>query len=350
MLWPPPEPRHATSADRAACTVLLRRGSRTFFAASRLLPARLREPAPVLYAFCRLADDAADLASDDAPLSAIRRRLAQIYDGAPQPLPVDRALADLVQDFALPRGLLEALFEGFAWDAAGRRYRTLDELLDYAARVAGTVGAMMAVLMGRRAPATVARACELGMAMQLTNIARDVGEDARNGRLYLPRQWMREAGLDPDAWLAAPQFNEALGSVVARLLATADALYARADHGIAALPRTCRPGIRAARLLYAEIGAELARRSLDSVSQRTVVPTGRKLRLLARAFLSQGGAPKVAQPVPAARFLVETVAATPGPRDDPLGPPWWSFDQQVGRMIELLERAERRRLLVGRNA
>ena len=88
-----------------------------------------------------------------------------------------------------------------------RRYETLQDLDAYAARVAGSVGAMMTLVMGQRAPEIVARACDLGVAMQLTNIARDVGEDARAGRLYLPLQWLREAGIDPDAWLAKPVFT-----------------------------------------------------------------------------------------------------------------------------------------------
>ncbi len=111
---------------------------------------------------------------------------------------------------------LDALLEGFAWDAAGRRYDTLDDLLDYAARVAGAVGAMMAVLMGVRDPALLARACDLGVAMQLTNIARDVGEDARAGRLYLPLAWLREAGIDPDAFLADPALQSRFGRCGAR--------------------------------------------------------------------------------------------------------------------------------------
>ena len=87
----------------------------------------------------------------------------------------------------------------------------------------------------------MARACELGVAMQLTNIARDVGEDARMGRLYLPRTWLREEGLDPDAWLAKPSFGPEIARVVSRLLSAADALYRRAEEGVWFLPRGCRP-------------------------------------------------------------------------------------------------------------
>ena len=107
-------------------------------------------------------------------------------------------LPPLSSSTRIPRALPEALLEGFAWDAAGRRYETLDEVEHYAARVAGCVGAMMTLVMGRRDPAILARACDLGVAMQLTNICRDVGEDARAGRLYLPLAWLRDNGIDPD--------------------------------------------------------------------------------------------------------------------------------------------------------
>ncbi len=101
----------------------------------------------------------------------------------------------------MPRALPEALLEGLAWDAQARRYATLSDLYDYSARVAAAVGAMMCVLMGVRDADALARACDLGVAMQLTNIARDVGEDARERRLYLPLDWLAEAGIDPDAFL-----------------------------------------------------------------------------------------------------------------------------------------------------
>ncbi len=243
---------------------MIRQGSRSFFAASLLLPLEMRGPAYTLYAFCRLADDAVDNGgSTESALARLSDRLERAYAGRPLPAPADRAFADLVADYAIPRALPEALLEGLAWDAEGRRYDDLSALNAYAARVAGTVGVMMALLMGARAPGVLARACELGVAMQFTNIARDVGEDARMGRIYLPLAWLRDAGIDPDAWLARPCFDARLGGVVQRLLSVADALYDRAIPGIAALPWACRPGILAARMLYAEIGRELERSGLE---------------------------------------------------------------------------------------
>jgi 15-cis-phytoene synthase len=144
-------------------------------------------------------------------------RIASIaYRGTPLPLPADRAFAETVARFDIPRAIPAALLEGLAWDAESRRYATLADLHAYAARVAGTVGVMMALVMGVREPAALARACDLGAAMQLTNIARDIGEDARAGRLYLPLEWLAEAGIDADAFLADPRFTPALGGVKRR--------------------------------------------------------------------------------------------------------------------------------------
>jgi len=305
-------------ADMAACRALLKGGSRTFHAASMVLPRRVSDPAIALYAFCRLADDAVDLGSNrTVAVERLKDRLDRAYRGQPMNLAADRAIADVVARFSIPRELPEALLEGLAWDAEGRRYETLPELYAYAARVAGAVGAMMTLVMGQRAPEIVARACDLGVAMQLTNIARDVGEDARAGRLYLPLAWLRESDIDPDAWLAKPTFTQEIAMIVQRLLDAADALYGRATLGIKNLPRSCRPGIYAARALYAEIGRELERAGLDSISQRAVVSTDRKLAVLARtlALLETEWVParKLAPmtQLDETRFLIEAVAATP---------------------------------------
>ena len=312
------------SMDLHDCESLMRTGSKSFFAASLVLPGRVRAPATALYAFCRLADDTIDLESHlhGGPMGALhhlQQRLQRIYDGCPSPVPADRALSAVVAQFNIPKALLDALLEGFEWDLQSRGYDSIAQLHDYGARVAGTVGSMMAIIMGVRSPQAQARACELGLAMQLTNIARDVGEDARNGRLYLPRDWMREAGIDPDAWLRAPTFSPALGSVVARLLAEADNLYERAAQGIGVLPRDCRPAIQAARLVYADIGREVARAGFDSVSRRACVSSQRKLGLMAVAFGAAAMSPTRRHaadgtdlvPVSAIQYLVDVAATSP---------------------------------------
>jgi 15-cis-phytoene synthase len=330
-------------SDIAACRQTIRGGSKTFFAASLLLPRRVRDPAYALYAFCRLSDDTVDLEGGRlASIGRLRDRLERAYAGRPLPLAVDRALADTVERFQIPSDLPLALLEGLEWDAQGRQYRSLSDLSAYAARVAGSVGAMMALLMGARRPDLLARACDLGLAMQLTNIVRDIGEDARNGRLYLPLDWFDEMGIDPGAWLAAPCCSAPIRAMASRMLVAADQHYARADAGIARLPLDCRPGISAARTLYAEIGREVERRGFDSVTVRAVVSNRRKAALLgasiARAL--RPARPAEMAVAPEAAFLVSAVAE----RRDltlPRRPRWWHLGTQTVAAIEMFDRLER---------
>lgn len=314
------DPHDLLEADLAVCRASLAHHSKTFHAASLLLPPAVRAPATVLYGFCRLADDTVDVEGGRRlAITQLRRRLDRVFEGRPQPVAADRALAAVVARYAIPRALLDLLLEGLAWDVDGRRYETLDELQAYAARVAGSVGAMMSLLMGVRDPAALARACDLGVAMQLSNIARDVGEDARMGRLYLPQQWLRDVGIAHDAWLADPQYSPPLADVVQRLLECAESLYERAAAGVASLPLGCRPGINAARLLYAAVGHEVARSRCDSVSRRAVVPGSRKLGLLALAAVSLRPSRRLLHvaPLPACEPLLAAVAGVPAPARAP---------------------------------
>ncbi len=271
--------------DLEHCHALLARGSRSFSFAARLLPTRLRDPVAALYAFCRVSDDLVD--DSDTPreaAQALESRLDAIYRGRVADDPVDRALLWLAEDFALPRAPLDALLEGYLWDAEGRRHRTLSDVLAYAVRVAGSVGVAMSWLLERREPHVLARAADLGVAMQLTNIARDVGEDARRGRLYLPSDWLGASGPELESWLAAPRATDEIRDATRRLLDHADVLYRRADAGIGALPPEVRPAIRVARHVYAEIGEVVRAAGYDSVSSRAVTSTRTKVRLTVRAL------------------------------------------------------------------
>ena len=127
------ELHRAAAADVADCRAMLSKTSRTFFAASLLLPREVREPATALYAFCRLADDAVDLHGEQATaVAALRERLERLYAGRPIDHPADRAFADVVARFAIPRALPDALLEGFDWDAQSRRYEDIDGVFEYA--------------------------------------------------------------------------------------------------------------------------------------------------------------------------------------------------------------------------
>ncbi|MEM6934833.1 MAG: phytoene/squalene synthase family protein [Pseudomonadota bacterium] len=300
-------------ADIRICRRQLRVGSQSFYAASMVLPKPVRDPASALYAFCREADDAIDDFQGEDPtpaVDALYARLKCIYAGHPQPIAADRALTEVVQRYGIPYTLPAALIEGFEWDVDERRYPNMSALYGYAARVAGTVGVMMAMLMGARAPEVLARACDLGVAMQLTNIARDVGEDARAGRIYLPLDLLSAANVDVDAFLSKPAFSPALGEVVAEVLDTADGLYQRAVAGIDQLPAGCRPGIEAARRIYSEIGTVVRANGFDSVSQRAVVLRSRKITLLAQAAASvvRRSRSDYSPPLKEVAFLVDAAA------------------------------------------
>jgi phytoene synthase len=344
--------------DLKACIAMMQGGSKTFFAASRLLPMRVRSASIALYAFCRVADDLVDDVVDvggdpTANLHILRQRLDLIYAGTPSDCVEDQALAIVVQQHQLPRILLDALLEGFAWDAEGRRYDTLEELHGYCARVAGTVGAMMCWIMGSHSERTLARACELGVAMQLTNIARDIGEDARNARLYLPRHWLQDAEVDTEAWLEQPVSTAAIQSLTERLLKEADRLYAQAQAGIAELPSDCRAAILAASTIYGEIGQQLRREGLDSVHHRTVVSTRRKLVLLATSWAQASWiTTRSEQPAPLAaiRFLIAGCQEDVAERKRQAFFPNRAMPQRVEWVFGLLERlenAKRERKVVG---
>ena len=302
--------------DLAHCREAIRHGSLSFHAASKLLPARVRDPALALYAFCRLADDAVDL-HDEKPAAVLtlRDRLDLIYEGRPTNTPADRAFARVIEEFEMPRALPDALLEGLAWDAMDRRYQTLSDLRAYSARVAAAVGAMMCVLMRVRDADALARACDLGVAMQLTNISRDVGEDARERRMYLPLDWLSEAGIDPEAYFQDPLPSEEIRAIVRRLLREADRLYLRAEAGISKLPFAARPGIFAARHIYAGIGGAIRRNGHDTVSYRAHTYTAQKLGWLMVSVARTGlgtvtpqSALLYAKPLDETRFLVEAAA------------------------------------------
>ncbi len=302
--------------DMQHCRDAIRTGSLSFHAASQLLPAKVRAPALALYAFCRLADDAVDESDDKAPaVLGLRDRLDLVYRGCPRNAPADRAFAAVVDDFEMPRALPEALLEGLAWDAIGRRYQSFPDLLSYCARVAAAVGAMMCVLMRVRDAHALARACDLGLAMQLTNIARDIGEDARAGRLYLPLDWLAEQGIDPEEFLANPAACPKMRHLTRRLLVAAANLYVRAETGVAALPLACRPGIFAARHVYSGIGGEVARGGYDSVTRRARTSRHQKLGWLSLSLARSGlsvvqprSAVLYAAPAAEVEFLVQAAA------------------------------------------
>jgi len=310
-------------SDFAHCEAAIRHGSLSFHTASKLMPAGARRSALALYAFCRLADDAVDLNAEKAEaVLRLEERLDRVYAGRPLNQPTDRAFARVVFGHEMPRALPDALLEGLAWDAQVRRYDTLSDLYGYSARVAAAVGVMMCVILGVRDRDALARACDLGVAMQLTNIARDVGEDALERRLYLPQEWLAEAGMTPEGFFADPRPNKAVRQMTKRLVADATRLYYRSEAGIAALPANARAGIWAARLIYAGIGDAVQARGYDSITGRARTSKLQKTGWIAQASLRAGlstvmpkSAVIFAPVLPECAFLVDAAARGAPERD-----------------------------------
>ena len=321
-----------TPADEAACEQWIRLHSRSFYLASKLLPARVRGASWALYAFCRRTDDAVDEGEQGEAarprLAALERGLDRVYGDHghvvdPRSLDdvVDRSFALVAREHGIPRGVPAALLAGMAMDAEGHRYESLDDLYVYGFRVASTVGLMMTLVMGAREPETLLRACELGVGMQLTNIARDVGEDAGRGRVYLPDDLLALAGTSREAVLAARHGAWPIREAVRRLLGVADDFYRSADRGIAALPPDCRLAIASARRIYAAIGDDLARHSFDSVTRRAHTSSAQKLALVASAVPLALRPPSRSGAGPADALLSELMAEC-GLRLDPVPAPW----------------------------
>lgn len=302
--------------DMEHCRAVIKTGSLSFHAASKLLPAAVRDPALALYAFCRLADDEVDEGNNKTrAVLDLQTRLDLAYAGTPRNAPEDRAFAAIIDAFDMPRALPDALLEGLAWDADERRYDDLSGVISYSARVASAVGVMMCVLMRVTDPNALARACDLGVAMQLTNIARDVGEDAREGRLYLPLEWLADAGMTPEAFFDNPAPTAATRAMTRRLLAEARRLYLRSEAGIAALPSGARSGIFAARFIYAGIGKEVRRQGFDNITKRAHTSKPQKLGWLMHAGLRAAAthvtprSPVIyASALPEVQFLVDAAA------------------------------------------
>jgi phytoene synthase len=271
--------------------------SKSFSLASLLLAPVERQRAEALYAYCRRADDAIDLAP--APqmavrLRALRRELDAVYAGHALREPTLAEFQRVVFETRIPRDYPEALLQGFALDAEGARYETVLDLYRYCWCVAGSVGAMMCHVLGVRRERAVVHGVHLGMAMQLTNICRDVAEDWQRGRLYLPRELAASLHEMRSARTLARGQVAVCASAVRRLLAEADVLYRSGDKGLPYLAPRARLAIASARNVYSAIGQRILEQDADVLAGRAVVSTPLKLWHVARAVATSIGAGLVA--------------------------------------------------------
>jgi phytoene synthase len=262
----------------------MRHHSKTFSLAQRLLPKRCREPAAILYAWCRRADDAVDeLPEAEARPALVRleRELTEIYAGVPQTDPLLEAFRQVIEESGIPEAYPRELLAGMRMDVEKAQYASLSDLHLYCYRVAGTVGLMMCHLMGVRQPSALRHAAHLGMAMQLTNICRDVVEDWNRGRLYLPGELLRERR--PEGAFPVTE-RRPFAQAVEALLHEADRLYVSGDQGLRFLSLGSMWAVLVARLVYSRIGQVLRARDCDVTLGRARVPLATKLWLVVRGL------------------------------------------------------------------
>jgi phytoene synthase len=286
--------------DRAALVAHARdsiaRGSKSFGAASTLFDPATRERAWLLYAWCRACDDLADgqemghgmtaVVDPAERLATIRARTAAALASEPSGDPAFDGFGMVARECAIPFAFADALIEGFALDTADWRPRTEADLYQYCYHVAGAVGLMMALVMGVSPDddATLDRACDLGLAFQLANIARDIVEDAGVGRFYLPYDWLEELGIPLDR-IADPAFRDRL-AILARRLADRAAVYEQsARAGTPALSWRSAWAVLAAAGIYGDIGREVARRGARAWDERVGTSKAAKLGRVMRAGL-----------------------------------------------------------------
>lgn len=305
------EPDLAAAYER--CRRLHRTHGRTYYLATRLLPAWKRPHVHALYGFTRYADEIVDRTDDQAPADRARAlrdwsdRFVAGLHGAPVDDPLLPAVLHTIAAFDLDRADFASFLRSMAMDLEIAEYEDYDDLLAYMEGSAAVIGTMMLPILDP-ADAAAARepARQLGLAFQLTNFIRDIGEDLARGRIYLPQRDLRRFGLTPAALhdaAARGTATTAVRELVRFEIARAREHYALAAPGVTMLAPTSQACIRTAYHLYGGILDEVERAELDVFARRAAVPTWRRLRVAARCLLTPAGTPvtvPVAPPVPEA--------------------------------------------------
>jgi 15-cis-phytoene synthase len=258
------------------CVEITRQHSRTFFLASGLLPPEKRRAARALYAFCRISDDLVDCSFGEAVEELKSWQKTSLGDQKMQNNLVVMAWIDTRQRYHIPLRYAEQLLEGVAHDLKKRRYESFTELAAYSYGVASTVGLMSMHIIGFTGPEAIPYAVKLGVALQLTNILRDVGEDWRAGRLYLPREELFAFGLDEEE-ISKGVVTEAWRDFMRFQIERTRELYAVSLPGIKYLQPDGRFAIAAAAILYEDILKDIEEHDYDVFNRRAHVPTWEKL-------------------------------------------------------------------------
>ena len=282
MSSPAAAPTDIVAESRA----VLARHARSFRWASVFLPADARDDAAVVYNFCRLADDLMDEAPDpDTGARDVAQLDAELRGDAP-PRPLVAAFRAIAERRGIDLRSAQELLVGIAGDQGAVRVADDDAFVRYCYRVAGTVGLMMCGVIGVTRREAWPHALDLGIGMQITNICRDVLEDARRDRVYLPATRLRAAGIDPEALIAGTADRARVAAVVRELLALAERYYDSADDAMRAIPLKSRLAILVASRIYRAIGRRLLRNNGDALAGRTIVPAWEKVYWLVAGLLA----------------------------------------------------------------
>lgn len=264
------------------CAEVTRLNSKSFFFSSQFLPPQKRRDIRAFYAFCRTSDDVVDRPSEDVALALARWITIVHTPGSVPNHPVLCAWRDVEQRYAVPTLLVDELLAGMAMDLAMHRYQTFEDLWLYCYRVASVVGLISMHIIGYQ-PGAESYAIKLGVALQLTNILRDVGEDARRGRIYLPQEDLARFGLT-DADIFAGCRDERFQALMRFQIARADALYDASWPGIAMLNPDGQLAVAAASEVYRGILRRIERNQFDVFTRRAQVPLHSKLLILGNVW------------------------------------------------------------------
>jgi phytoene synthase len=278
----------------AQCEQMIRKGSLSFSLASRLLSGSSRQAIYMLYAWCRRCDDMVDKCESgideqqkQSIIAELREKTIRAANGQKTDDFAFDAMGAIMREYEIPEQYPLDLLAGMNDDLHHRPVVDEQQLMDYCYKVAGTVGLMFSHIVGINHASALKLAAHLGMAMQITNISRDVFEDWQNGRSYLPSNWLMEEGVDPND-ITNEKYRAGLVRVVERALKMADTLYSHGDDGLQALSFRTALAVSSARRIYAEIGKDVRERGVHAWQTRTWIPLHRKLKLVGQAAADLG--------------------------------------------------------------
>ncbi len=277
----------SSSELKLASKKKIQKGSKSFSLAGMLLPQEKREDAFLLYNWCRYCDDEID----ESPIDQVPQRLIYLkqqtqraFLNEPDMEPAFAALSSVFHKYSIPEHYPLELLEGMRMDVEKVEYKTLQDLELYCYRVAGVVGLMMSHIIGVSHEKALQHACDMGLAMQLTNIARDIGSDYENQRIYLPQTWLQEMQI-PEDELMKETHRQKLVILVQRLLEQADRYYESGDQGIVFLQWRVAIAIQSARNIYSQIGKMLLKKGAKAWDQRQFTSKRMKIFLVVKSAI-----------------------------------------------------------------